>query len=207
MNMGPKRRRKSDETSPTPGNAKKTKEGSIGSPDAHSVTSLVSPTLPTNKTLPVKKKVAKKSTTAQEILDSPTPSKTPQLPITPKTKGSPAPSVVRTWTVYSAKHAQEYLRSTQTYDGYCVSCRYFYRWLAFVARGLSIGELKQFFNACLPPFLQDGEAFERSMALKDFEDGYTWIESQLLDQLRAYATTWLESPGGSHYHELYKTHR
>ena len=75
--------------------------------------------------------------------------------------------------MYGAKHAQQYLQSTQTYDGYRILCRYFHGWLALIARDLSIDKLKQFFNACLPAFLQEGEIFERTMALKDFEDSYT----------------------------------
>lgn len=91
-------------------------------------------------------------------------------------------------------------------DDYKVAIQYFHGWLALVARGFNIDELKHIYTACLHVFLQDNE-FERKIGLKEFEAAHHVVEEQLLSRMKGYATSWLESEGGSHYHEQYMQHR
>ena len=171
--MGPKKRPASDEPT-TPAKNKRTNGNS-------SVVSLPVLSSPLNSNEQSLLRVTKKATTAtvqlpisqksatplggaplpaasipQKSLAIPTPpSKTPQPQLSLKSKWEGRPTVAKTWTVFGAKHAEEYLKLSQTYDSYKISCRYFHGWLAFIARGLSIDELKQIFNACLSAFLKE----------------------------------------------------
>lgn len=84
-----------------------------------------------------------------------------------------------------------------------MACRYFHARLSLVARGFNIEELKQIFSSCLPFFLTIGEDYERNLARQYFEEQHDWVEDRLVERLRAYATDWLETPGGSLYKEQY----
>ena len=139
---------------------------------------------------------------------TPTPAQTAtqQLSSAAKYKGHPRPPVTKTWSTFGIHHATKYLQDTETFDAYCISCRYFHGWLALVTRAFTIDKLKQIFTACLPAFLKNGEEFEQKLALKEFESAYVWVKNQLQTRFRAYATAWLETPAGQHYQEAYRVH-
>lgn len=164
------------------------------------------PQKPTPKDTPVQ--VEKEATGTSSGLETPTRKQaTPKVSSSGKSKGATRAPVGKTWAVYGAKHSGDYLRSLDTFDAYKIACRYFHAWLALVARGFSIDELKHIFTTCLPSFLKDADDYERKLALKEFENGYVWVEEQLVTRIKAYATTWLESATGTRYQELYKVHR
>ncbi len=82
-------------------------------------------------------------------------------------------------------------------------CRYFHARLALIARGFSIDELKNIFNATLPQFLEDDKEYNRKTAFRTFEDEYDWVMDRLIERIRAYAQLWIDSLGGSDYKAKY----
>ena len=119
----------------------------------------------------------------------------------------PRPPIAETWHVFGDNLSKAYLQSASTLSEYKIACRYFHARLALVARGFIIGELEQIFASCRPPFLEDSDDFDLSVASREFEDQYNWVEDRLVERLRGYAKFWLKSPGGSCYRDQYLNHK
>lgn len=127
-----------------------------------------------------------------------------------KDKGSPSytpPLATKTWHTFGDPRSTEYLKATSNIDGYRIACRYFHARLALVARGFHIDELQQIFVSCLPPFLQDGDEYQRKQANQAFEMQHDWVQDQLVMRLCAYAKEWLMAPAGLFYREQFLLHR
>ncbi len=132
----------------------------------------------------------------------------PRSPISPRRRRKAAfsnqrPPTNKTWEVFGDQDLTDYLSSANNIAEYKNSCWYFHARLALIARGFSIDELKNIFNAILLQFLEDDEEYNRKTACRTFEDEYDWVMDRLIERIRAYAQLWINSLRGSDYKAKY----
>lgn len=82
------------------------------------------------------------------------------------------PPTNKTWETFGDQDLTDYLFFANNMAEYKNGCRYFHVCFSLIARGFSINELKNIFNATLPQFLEDDEEYNRKTACKIFEDKY-----------------------------------
>ncbi|MCJ1344946.1 hypothetical protein MMC31_003151 [Peltigera leucophlebia] len=125
------------------------------------------------------------------------------LELEPRSPISPRPPINKTWETFGDQILTDYLSSANNMAEYKNGCRYFHARLSLIARGFSIDELKNIFNATLPQFLEDDEEYNQKTACRTFEDKYDWVTDWLIERIRAYAQLWIASPGGTNYSVKY----
>ena len=132
----------------------------------------------------------------------------PPSPVTPRRRRKIAvfnqrPPVNKTWEIFGDQDSTDYLSSAANMAEYKIGCRYFHSRLALIARGFSIDEIKNIFHATMPPFLEEGEDYERKQACRMFEDEYDWVTDKLIERICGYASLWIETQGGQDYKQKY----
>lgn len=81
--------------------------------------------------------------------------------------------------------------------------QYFHACFSLIARGFSIDELKNIFNATLLQFLEDDKKYNQKTACRTFEDKYDWETNRFIERICGYAQLWIASPGGTDYSMKY----
>lgn len=132
----------------------------------------------------------------------------PPNPISPRRRRKTAlsnsrPPTNKTWETFGDQGSTDYLSAASNMVEYKNGCRYFHARLALIARGFSIDELNNIFNATLPQCLEEDEEYNPKTACRTFEDEYDWVTDKLIERIRAYARMRIASPGGNDYRVMY----
>lgn len=128
--------------------------------------------------------------------------------VSPRRRQKTAPSnqkppTSKIWEIFSNQKSTNYLSSATNMMEYKNGCQYFHSRLTLIARGFSINELKNIFNATLPQFLEDGKEYDRKTTYRTLEDKYDWVTDKLIKWIRGYARLWLASSEDSNYRVKY----
>ena len=86
---------------------------------------------------------------------------------------------------------------------YKYTYQYFNERFALIARGFSINEFKNIFNATPPQFLEDDKEYNRKTAYRTFKENYNWVMDKLIERIHGYAKLWIISCRGSNYRIKY----
>lgn len=114
----------------------------------------------------------------------------------------PPPS--ETWKTFWDDISKDMLAAAANSVDYKACARRFHARLAIMIRRLSTDKLHDIFLHTMPHYVAEGLASHRQQAIQIFEAAHFFIETLIVDRVRAYATMWLENPAGAGYQEQYE---
>lgn len=94
-----------------------------------------------------------------------------------------------------------YLKSQPSLKEYEPAAKRFLARLCFVVRGLHQDQLMVVFRATLPAWYASANKADKIRASEIFESAHTWVETQLIDKMQAYAKLWYASEAGAKYYQ------
>lgn len=113
------------------------------------------------------------------------------------------PLTNKTWETFGDQDLTNYFFSTNNMAEYKNGCQYFHARFSLIARGFSIDELKNIFNATLSQFLEDDKKYNQKTACRTFEDKYDWVTDRLIERIYGYAQLWIAFSKGTNYSMKY----
>lgn len=105
------------------------------------------------------------------------------------------------WQAIGDPASEMYLKSQPSLEEYEPAAKRFLARLCFVVRGLHQDQLMVVFRATLPAWYASADKADKIRASEIFESAHTWVETQLIDKMQAYAKLWYASEAGAKYHQ------
>lgn len=73
--------------------------------------------------------------------------------------------------------------------------------LSLLVRGLYQDQLMVIFRASVPLWYSTADKADKIALSESFEAAQTWVDSQLIGKMKAYARMWYNTPAGEKYHQ------
>ena len=105
------------------------------------------------------------------------------------------------WQAIGDPASKIYLKSQPSLEEYEPATKRVLARLCFVVQGLNQDQLMVVFRATLSAWYASADKADKIRAFEIFKCAHTWVETQLIYRMQAYAKLWYASEVGAKYHQ------
>lgn len=111
------------------------------------------------------------------------------------------PPLDKLWETIGDRASETFLKKQGSLEEYDQAVKLFVARLSLLVRGLYQDQSMIVFRASVPTWYTTADKADKVSMSESFEAAQTWVDSQLIGKMKAYARMWYNTPAGQKYRQ------